>query len=117
MSVWRKTRAIMALTAAYAFALQATLLAIGGPFAGSADFAARPFCSPANSAKEHPAPAGHGYDCLAACLACCCGAPLATAAIGYKRGPARKIAAVADAIPTWRLRVARAYRSRGPPLG
>jgi hypothetical protein len=44
MSFQRKGRAIVALAAAYALALQATLLAFGGPAAGTAGFAAVLLC-------------------------------------------------------------------------
>lgn len=119
MKPWRHTRAIVALAAAYAVAAQAILLAVG-PLAGAGDLAAQPICSRAAAGERNPAPARHGCDCLAACLACCCGAPAtpapATAVVSALR-PARRIAAAVEIAPEPRLSLTRAHRSRAPPAG
>lgn len=113
-------RAIVALVAAYAVALQAMALAVGGPIGGVAGFAAHPICAPANTSGSPAAPAGHRDDCLAGCLACCCGAaaPAPVAPFVPTPMPARKVAAAIEVAPaTLHLRVSRAHRSRAPPFG
>jgi hypothetical protein len=124
MSLRRKTRAIVAVAAAYAVALQATFLALGGLAAGPMDprasFGASSLCLSSRSATPHPAPGGHEHDCSAICAACCCSAPVASAsapAIAYEKVPAGLIAAAGVIVPTWRFYADRAHRSRAPPLG
>jgi len=124
MSLRRKTRAIVALVAAYAVALQATFLVVGGPVAGptnlGASFGASSLCLSSRPGGEHPAPSGHEHDCSAACAACCCSAPAApasAAATAYEKVPAGLIGAAVVIVPTWRFNSGRAHRSRAPPLG
>ncbi|MGA8616175.1 MAG: hypothetical protein WB760_31690 [Xanthobacteraceae bacterium] len=122
MGAWCKTRAIVALAAAYAVAAEATLLAIGGPIVGVTGSPAFSLCSPTNSGAAHPAPGGKEHDRPAACAACCCGAPVAppsaaTMAAAYEALSAGSIAAVVASAPTWRFNLDRAHRSRAPPLG
>jgi hypothetical protein len=120
MSAWRKTRAIVALAAAYAVAAEATLLALGGPVVGVTDSHAFSLCSPTNSGAAHPAPGGKEHDCPVACAACCCSVPVATpaaatVAAAFNELPAGSIAAASA--PIWRFNLDRAHRSRAPPLG
>ncbi len=115
-------RAVVALVAAYAVALQAILLVLGGPIAGAGDFAAQPICSAFGAAGTGSAPVGHEHDCLAACLiGCCCGAtaaPAPGAILVYALKPARTVGAAGEAAtPTLRLSATGAHRSRAPPLG
>src|SRR5580704_13175142 len=84
MTIRRQTphnlRTLVALAAAYAVALQAILLAVGGPFARAAEFTALPICSGVGSNPAgHSAPANRGDCCLGACLGCCCGTPICPA--------------------------------------
>jgi hypothetical protein len=120
MKLRLKMRAIVALAAAYAVALQATLLAIGGPLVGATGLAAGSLC-----AQQHGAPAnlpagGNDHGCAAACLACCCGLsvpPVSAPVLAARSALPRRIApapAVNSGVP---LRFARAHRSRAPPLG
>jgi hypothetical protein len=124
MSLRRKTRAIVAMVAAYAVALQATFLAIGALVAGPTDsavgFGASSLCLSSRLATPHPTPSRHEHDCSAVCAACCCSAPMAPAAApaaAYEKVPAGLIAAVGVIVPTWRFDADRAHRSRAPPLG
>jgi hypothetical protein len=112
------SRAIVALVAAYALALQAILLAFGALPAGAGEFAAVPICS--SLGTGHPAPAGHAPDCLGACLTGCCGGvPLLPAPAMLTADasiPMPAVAAMAETAPPSYLRPARAHRSRAPPL-
>jgi hypothetical protein len=122
MSALRKTRAIVALAAAYAVAVQAILLAVGVPIGGTTDFAASSLCSAAQAGVPHPAPGGKDHDCPAACAACCCGAPVvapsaAAAVVSYAQVVAGSIADVPANTATPRFSLDRAHRSRAPPLG
>jgi hypothetical protein len=109
--------ALVALAAAYSVALQAILLAVGGPATGAAQFAALPICSTLGAG--HGAPAGHGNNCRVACLASCChGAsvlPSPEPTIVHAPMPAQGIVARIGAPPLL-LRTADAHRSRAPPL-
>jgi len=121
MSAWRKTRAIVALAAAYAVATQAILLAVGCPIGGATDFAAASLCSASRAGVDHPAPGGKEHDCPAACAACCCGAPVASpspaaAPVAYEQAPAGSVAAAPADAATWYFKLDRAHRSRAPPL-
>ncbi len=113
-------RAFVAVAAAYAVALQALLLAIGGPFGGGAQFAALPICSSHSSfGAGHSAPAGHGGCCVDACLGCCGEAPLCPApgaALTYAPAPLQTVAAAHESAPAVLAGVAAAHRSRAPPL-
>ena len=116
-------RAIMALVAAYAVALQAIFLAIGGLLAGPTDLGAplwaNSLCESLGPGTAHPASSGHEHDCSAACAVCCCNAPTApgsVAATAYEKVLAGLIAA-AVIVPTRRFNARRAHRSRAPPLG
>jgi hypothetical protein len=121
MNVWFNMRAIVALAAAYAVVAQATLLAIGGPPAGPAGFAAGLLCGQHNGAPAQAPPGANDHDCLAACLASCCGVsvpPAPAPALAYRSAPSQPVAVAAAAVdPGTSLRFARAHRSRAPPLG
>jgi hypothetical protein len=115
-------RAVVALLAAYAVALQTLLLAVGVPVAGVSEFAGvfdtLPICS--NAAGGHSLPADHDHDCPGACLSGCCGsAPLAPSSTAFIVVPPTEPFATAafGSIPILPLRVAGAHRSRAPPLG
>ncbi|MGA9010678.1 MAG: hypothetical protein WB495_28250 [Xanthobacteraceae bacterium] len=116
MSLRRHARIGIALAAAYAFALQAVLLAFGIPSAGGV--AAVSICS---AAAGHSTPAGQSQDCLEACLTLCCrGAPicLTPAAVAiYAPAPAQMLTAVPEVGPLPAVRIAAAHRSRAPPSG
>ena len=121
MMMRRPVRATVALAAAYAVVLQAILLAFGAPVAGAAGFSAVPICSShASSFGGGPSlPAGHGKDCLDACLTgCCSGAPVCPApgpAIAYAPVLLQTIDVAREMLPVSRLPVTRAHRSRAPP--
>jgi hypothetical protein len=124
MSALRKTRAIVALAAAYAVAAQAILLAVGVPVGGTTDFATSSLCSAAQAGVPHPAPGGKDkdHDCPAACAACCCGAPVvppsaAAAVVSYAQVVADSIADVPTNTATPRFNLDPAHRSRAPPPG
>lgn len=124
MKLWFKMRAIVALAAAYAVVLQATLLAIGlaigGPIAGPAGLAVSSLCARQSGAPVHPPPGGGDHGCLGDCLACCAGVsvpPASAPALVYRSGLPRRIAVVPAASRRVPLRFARAHRSRAPPLG
>jgi hypothetical protein len=122
-----RARAGVALIAAYALAMQALLLAVIASSAGVAGAAALPICA---SAGAHPIPAddgqagggqaGHGQDCLDACLTgCCCGAPLQPLpphALASPPQPLQALAAARDGSPPVPTRAAKAHRSRAPPV-
>jgi hypothetical protein len=120
MRLRQYSRPLLALVAAYAIALQAVLLVVAGPMSGPGSVVA-PLCSHAGggSGGTGPAPAGRGCDCLATCLAGCCGAAAAPAprtAIFYAPGLLRTAVAAPVASPAPRLSAAAAHRSRAPPL-
>lgn len=124
MSAWRKTRSIVALAVAYTVAVQAVLLAVGGPMGGATDFAASSLCSASQAGVPHPAPGGKDkdHDCPAACTACCCGAPVVpssavAAVVSYAHVVADSSADVPANTATPRFNLDRAHRSRAPPLG
>jgi hypothetical protein len=120
MKVWFNMRAIVALAAAYAVVVQATLLAIGGFPAGSASFAAGALCAQHKSAPVQAPPGAGEHSCLAACLACCCGVsvpPAPVPALAYRSALSRPITVAAAIDPVASFRSPRAHRSRAPPLG
>src|SRR5215469_10565707 len=93
-----RARIAIALIAAYAVALQALLLAVVAPTAGAAGVV--PICASVGdraAALGGDGQAGHGQDCLDACLnGCCCGAPLLPApprALYFAPQPLRALAA------------------------
>jgi hypothetical protein len=117
MKLQPHARAGIALIAAYAVALQALLLAVIVPSAGrSAEISALSICA---SSANHSIPAGHGQDCLDACLTgCCCGAPLVPmpgAAAFFMPAPARIITSMPAVGRLVAVRIANAHRSRAPP--
>jgi len=117
MSLRHHARAGLALAAAYAVALQAILLAFGVPIAGAGGVSAFPVCA---AAAGHSAPAGHGQDCLEACLTgCCSGAvfvgPAPAGAMVYAPTPAQTMAPALGARPHLAARITNAHRSRAPP--
>jgi len=120
MNIRHHARALVAMAAAYAVALQAILLAVGGPVtAGAVEFGALPVCSGLGSGfgAGHSAPLGHGGDCPGTCLGCCCAPPLGQApgpAMTY--APARTVAAAFVTAPPLVVGVPAAHRSRAPPL-
>jgi hypothetical protein len=120
MTLRRYARALVALLAAYAVALQIIVLAAGSPAAGVAGLSSLPICSPLGAGNSDPAPAGHGHDCLAACLVGCSGnphlLPPPAAAVIYGPQPARMIAASVDATVPLRFGPTGAHRSRAPPV-
>lgn len=113
-------RAAIGLLSAYAVALQAILLA-AAPLAAAGGLGASPICSTAERTDSHPSPAGHKYDCIAACLACCSGVTAATAAppapIVYLPKLASKVVGAVEIAPASLLRAIRAHRPRAPPVG
>ncbi|HEY2527382.1 MAG TPA: hypothetical protein VGJ20_05425 [Xanthobacteraceae bacterium] len=120
MTMWRNLRTTLTVAAAYAVALQATLLAAVGPAADASGLAAAPICAPPGPAEHYPTPVRHGHDCLAACLACCCGAPTAeasAAAIVYAPRSLEPMAGMGEPVVILRLFTSRAHRSRAPPMG
>jgi hypothetical protein len=119
MKVQPRTRIGIALVAAYAVALQALLLAVVASSAGAASvtrIAELPLCA---STSNHSTPAGHGQDCLDACLTgCCCGAPLMPAAPRALYSAPKPLQALAVALNVDTpvpVRAAKAHRSRAPP--
>jgi hypothetical protein len=108
--------------AAYAVALQAILLAFGVPGAGAAGLATGAICASHASSVGggSSAPAGHGQDCLDACLTgCCCGAPVLPApgpAIAYAPALLQTIAVTFETRPILPHSAVQAHRSRAPPL-
>jgi hypothetical protein len=117
--MWHHARGIVALAAAYAVAMQAILLAVGGPVAGSARFAALPICSTLGAG--HSAPRDHNHDCLGACLnGCYCGGgpacPAAGSALSYAPALLQSIGAALERRQPLFFRTANAHRSRAPPL-
>ena len=108
-------RTLVALAAAYAVALQALLLAVGGPFAG----AALPICSSVGpNHAGHSAPAHQGDCCPGTCLGSCCGTSVCPApgpALAYAPAPLQTVAAAFALPPPLPVRVTGAHRSRAPP--
>jgi hypothetical protein len=124
MSLRSNTRAIVGLVAAYAVALQATFLAIGGSVTGITDLGhglgVTSLCLSSRPGPEHPVPGGHEHDCPAACAACCCGAPavpVSVVAAAYENVRADLTSDTVAIVPTWRFTADGAHRSRAPPLG
>jgi hypothetical protein len=120
MKLQPRARAWIALVAAYAVALQALLLAVIAPSAVAAGAAALPICA----SSVHPAPggpgqAGHGQDCLDACLTgCCCAAPLLPVparALLYAPRPLQTFAEGGEPQAPMLIGRAKAHRSRAPP--
>jgi hypothetical protein len=118
MMVRRQTSVFVTLAAAYALVLQAVLLSICGALANGQVFGAASLCERSQGGRHQPAPAGHGDDCLSACLACCCGMappPQPGAAKTELRGPAQRIASTTLSDPETLLHADWAHRPRGPP--
>jgi hypothetical protein len=114
-----KMRAIVALAAAYAVVLQATLLAIG-PLTGPAGLAAGFLCAQQHGAPANLPPGRNDPGCAAACLACCCGLsapPASPPMLAARSALPRRIASAPAVNSGAPLRVARAHRSRAPPVG
>ncbi len=118
MSVRSTARSFAAVAAAYALVLQTTFLAIGFAMAATAGYAAGTLCSHPGDAGPKSLPGGHNRSCVAACLACCCGAQTAPAGAFVVFAVAEKslIAAPAAAVAAAPRDPSRAYRPRGPPL-
>jgi hypothetical protein len=116
MKLRHHARAGLALAAAYAVALQGILLAFSAPIAGAGGVVTLQICS---GIAGHSAPAGHGQDCLDACLTGCCGgAPICPSPPGamlYAPAPGETMAPVFDVRPVLVVRVTNAHRSRAPP--
>jgi len=116
MSMRRQARTFVAVAAAYAVALQAIMLALGGPIAGAGVTEARPICSAVSPGQ--PAPVNDGTRCLGACLGCCC-APQGCSRPASMRdyGPALADSPAVTAVTTLRVvaRASNANRSRAPP--
>ena len=118
MQFRRDARAIVAVAAAYAVALQGLLLAIGPPF-GADELGARQLCSSSGATPSGQAPPGHSPGCCDACLTCCCGVAAAVApgtSGGYVLGGAHKLAPAVELVPVPQPGVAGAHRPRAPPL-
>lgn len=116
-------RALVALAAAYALALQAILLGVGAPLgAQGAEFSGLPICSGLGSghlAGSGSAPLGHAGDCPGACLGCCCGPPtyqFPGSAMTYAPAPAQIVIVAFATTPPFRVGMPGAHRSRAPPL-
>jgi hypothetical protein len=123
MSLRHDMRALVALAAAYALALQAILLAAGAPLgARGAEFGGQPICSGLGSghpAGSGPAPFGHTGDCPGTCLGCCCGPAtchLTGPAMIQDPAPAQTVTLALIAPPPVRVGMLAAHRSRAPPL-
>jgi hypothetical protein len=115
-----RLRAIPALIAAYALALQVALLALACPLANGPAFAAPPICSHANSGGPAPAPSLPCCDGLGACLAGCCAAPAlhaSGAAVISRPGSSQAIPVLLSLARPYYPRALAAHRSRAPPLG
>lgn len=120
MKLQPRARAGIALVAAYAVALQALLLTVIASSAALAGTAVAPICaSTHHSAPGDSGQAGHGQDCLDACLTgCCCAAPLLPAPAGalrYAPKPLLTLAAVFAAQAPIVADHPKAHRSRAPP--
>jgi len=122
MKMRRPVRATVALAAAYAVVLQATLLAFGVSIAGTAGFAGVPICSnhAAGFGGDPSAPAGRGQDCLDACLTGCCGntpvCPAPGPAIAYAPALLQTVAVAQETAPVVRQSLTFAHRPRAPPF-
>lgn len=118
MNMRHHARALVALAAAYAVALQAILLAVGGPIiARGGEFGALPICS--SLGAGHAAPLGHTGGCPGTCFGCCCGPPVChfpAPAMTYAPAPAQTVAVARVATRRLLVGAARAHRSRAPPL-
>lgn len=118
MNMRHHVRALVALAAAYALALQAILLAVGGPISARAgEIGALPICS--SLTAGHPAPLEHTGGCPGTCLGCCCGPPLCPIpgpAMTYVPAPAHTIAVASVAAPVLVVAIPDDHRSRAPPL-
>jgi hypothetical protein len=119
MKLQPHARAGIALTVAYAVALQALLLAFIAPSTALAGTAALPLCVSSHLAPSRPGQSGHGQDCLDACLTgCCSAAPLLPAparALIYAPKPLQMLAAGFEAREPIVAGHAKAHRSRAPP--
>lgn len=115
----RQISTFVALAAAYALVLQAVLLAVCGSLAEGRAFGAASLCTPSQGGARQPTPAGHGEDCLSACIACSCGVAAAPAPGIAKTGlrrPVERIAPPALTAVAAPVGVDWAHRSRAPPL-
>jgi|SRR5579863_1348031 len=118
MSLASRLRAVLALAAAYAVALQVILLAVTGPLATGATFAVRPICSHFGAGGSS-APAGQADGRVGACFGCCCGPPIgptSAPAMTCTPAPAQTVAVARVTAPRLIAAAARAHRSRAPPL-
>jgi len=118
MTLRRQTSAFVTLAAAYAVILQAVLLTFCGALAAGQAFGAASLCTPSQGEKRQPAPAGHGNDCLSACLACCCGMavpPEPGAAKVDPQGSVQHLEPLVLVGVAVSVRAGWAHRSRGPP--
>lgn len=116
------TRALVALVAAYALALQTVLLTFGGAVAAAGEGAGPALCAHRSADTRVPpvGPGPHSQGCLAACLTGYCGALIAVPppSVQATRAPRALMASndvtapAAIALP----RVTGRHRSRAPPL-
>ncbi len=119
-------RALAALAAAYAIALQAILLAFGASLGSQAvELGRLPICSGLHSGlalgpgSKHSAPLGHAGGCPGTCLGCCCGPPACHfpgPAMTYVPAPPPTIFLDFVAMPPIPMGMYAAHRSRAPPL-
>jgi hypothetical protein len=119
MKLQPRARVGLALTAAYAVALQALLLAFIAPAAALAGTAVVPLCASSHSTSGGPGQTGHGQDCLDACLTGCCSAapllPKPARALLYAPKPLQTLTAGLEAQELVVAGHAKAHRSRAPP--
>jgi hypothetical protein len=121
MRIHGSARAVVAVVAAYAVALQTILLVFGGSIASADGLSRQTICSHYGGDTNGRAPAGHGRDCLADCLTgCSCGAvavPVRAVALLYAPELLQRVAALGPAKPAIWPSAIRAHRSRAPPFG
>jgi hypothetical protein len=124
MTTQYQARAVVALAAAYALALQAILLAVAVPLgAQTAGFGGLPICSGLDSGYRYTAtnsaPRRHTGSCPGGCLGCCCSPPAC-----HLPGPVTTYAPVSSPMGLAAARAMQpipigqfaAHRSRAPPL-
>jgi len=120
MSPGKNARAVLAIVAAYAVALQTILVAFATPLAGVGAFAAAPICTSSIAGNGQPAPSGSCCDCLATCLTGCAaaaGAAAAQAAVIYAPLPLHRLDGAVAPGPVASSGSNGAHRSRAPPIG
>lgn len=117
MKTPQTARAVLALVAAYAVALQAVALGIAGAHVGGVTVSL--ICSHASGGDGPSTPSGHGHDPSAPCLGCCyVAAPSQPPVAGIAASePRRTVVAGTGLAPAMAVRAAAANRPRAPPVG